>query len=118
MDRPNDQLAVILGMLAGFVLIGVVVTRNVPEISAAARDGELLFAERCSACHGEGAVGTYNPGKDLAARDSLESMSDDELRAFFESSHPRGGFPKPYVVPSAAEIARLVSYLRVLGRLR
>ena len=77
-----------------------------------------MCAERCTGWHGEGKVGSYFSGKDLHARDSLEAMSDEALRAYLSSSHPQGGFPKPYVVPSDAELGKLVSYLRVLERLR
>ena len=65
-------MAVIISNMASGPNKGIPVDVKVPELTAAAKVGQVSFAENCAACHGENAAGSdqgpplvhdiYNPG--------------------------------------------------------
>lgn len=97
------------------------------EEPAAAGDpanGEQLFTQSCSACHGPDATGLPNLGKDLTSNEFIQSQSDEELLSFVKqgrpSSHPdnttgidmppKGGNP----ALTDEQIFDIIAFLRTL----
>lgn len=97
------------------------------EEPAAAGDpanGEQLYTQSCSACHGPDATGLENLGKDLTSSEFVQSNSDEELLSFVKqgrpASHPdnetgidmppKGGNP----ALTDEQILDIIAYLRTL----
>lgn len=51
-------------------------------------EGQNLFSQTCSACHGPDAKGVPNLGKDLTASQFLADRSDEEMLAFVLEGRP------------------------------
>ena len=50
--------------------------------------GHELFKATCASCHGQNAEGMPRLGKDLHANAFVESMTEEELVAFFKEGRP------------------------------
>lgn len=53
-------------------------------------EGETLFVQTCSACHGPDAKGVPNLGKDLTTSEFVTDNDDDEMFAFVLEGRPSG----------------------------
>lgn len=87
-------------------------------------NGEQLFVQNCSACHGQDATGLENLGKDLTSNEFIQGLNDEELLAFVKegrpASHPdntqgidmppKGGNP----ALTDEQILDIIAYLRTL----
>jgi mono/diheme cytochrome c family protein len=64
-----------------------------PQPGVAAGDpvqGERLFQQSCSACHGMDGTGVPGLGKDLTMSTFTQSLSDEELLQFTKEGRPAG----------------------------
>jgi disulfide bond formation protein DsbB len=55
-----------------------------------AENGEELFQQTCSACHGPDAKGLPNLGRDLTENEFIQNNSDQELLEFVKQGRPAG----------------------------
>ncbi len=53
-------------------------------------EGQSLYSQTCSACHGPDAKGVPNLGKDLTTSQFLAERSDEEMHAFVLEGRPSG----------------------------
>ena len=99
------------------ILTGVVI----PELVGDAIIGQRVFAENCSQCHGENAVGAEEIGPPLIHKTYKPSRHGDAAfllaaRNGVRSHHWRYGKMLPVEGVSDAEISMVVAYVRALQR--
>jgi disulfide bond formation protein DsbB len=92
-----------------------------PEMIA---EGESLFQQTCSACHGSDGRGLPNLGKDLTASEFVKSMTDTELLTYVLEGRttddplnttgiampPKGGFG----FLTESDINSIIAYIRLI----
>lgn len=102
-------------------------TTAAEPVAASAGDadnGEQVYVQSCSSCHGPDATGVTGLGKDLTSNDFIQDMSDDELLVFIKQGRPSGdpanttGIDMPPKGGNPAitdeQIMDIVAYLRTL----
>jgi len=89
-----------------------------------AANGQTLYQQSCTACHGEGAKGVPGLGKDMTTSTFIKGLSDDELQAFIKEGravdHPdnttgvampaKGGNPSL----TDEQLLDIIAYIRTL----
>jgi disulfide bond formation protein DsbB len=97
-----------------------------PAPSGNAAEGEPLFTQTCSACHGPKGEGVEGLGKDMTASEFIAGKSDDELVEFIKVGRapddplnttgvamlPKGGNPSL----SDEDLYNIVAHIRTLQK--
>jgi mono/diheme cytochrome c family protein len=88
--------------------------------------GEQLFQQSCSACHGMDGTGVAGLGKDLTTSTFTRSLSDEELLQFTKEGRPSGhpdnttGIDMPpkggNPALTDAQLTDIIAYMRTLER--
>ena len=87
-------------------------------------NGQQLYTQSCSSCHGPDATGIENLGRDLTNNEFIQNNSDEELLAFVKEGRPAGdpnnttGVDMPPKGGNPAitdeQILDIIAYLRTL----
>ena len=94
---------------------------KVPDLSAAAREGEAIFNANCAACHGRNAAGVDGAGPPLVHIIYEPSHHADlafqlAVRQGVRQHHWRFGNMPPVEGVSEADVTKIVTYVRELQR--
>ena len=93
--------------------------------AASNHPGKKLYDQSCTACHGPGAKGVPNLGKDMTTSEFVKSQTDDQLVEFIKKGRtaddpanttrvpmpPKGGNP----TLSDEKLHQIVDYIRSLS---
>lgn len=102
----RTAIAIVLLVLGGSALLAAQ-RQNDPSENA----GRPIFESRCAACHGLDGHGGEAPN--IATAPDVQALSDAQLTTVIHDGHT-GGMPGFASMLSDAEIASVVSFLRVL----
>jgi len=98
-------------------------TIEVEERQVASLDGDIFYADYCSACHGEDGRGAEGLGVDLVASTFVANLNDAELSEFLvigrEENDPAsvtGELMPPFDWLEEQELTGIVEYLRGINK--
>ena len=100
------------------ITIALFMMLSLPSIAAAANPGKVLFASKCTLCHGADGTGKTAVGKNLKIPDlhstDVQKKSDADLKTIITDG--KNKMPAFKGKLSDAQIDQAISYIRELGK--